>query len=147
LTACATLRVAPNYKLFVMLSGEPAPGFAGSLESEWQKAGCAPLEPGLSLVVRSLGTARPDDDGRFALTLEGAARLAPGLRDLYVTARGDGSGGRGEGRRARAPRGARGPAARPAGGRAAHRGRLERRGPRRRRTQGALRRDELARGL
>jgi hypothetical protein len=56
---CATLRVAPNYKLFVMLSGEPAPGFLASLESEWQNAGCAPLEPGLSLVVRSLGTARP----------------------------------------------------------------------------------------
>ena len=41
---------------------------------------------------RSLGTARTDDDGRFAHTLEGPARLAPGLRDLYVAARGDASG-------------------------------------------------------
>jgi hypothetical protein len=56
---CTNMRAAPNYKLFVMLSGEPSPDFAGSLDIEWQKAGCARLEPGLSLVVRSLGTARP----------------------------------------------------------------------------------------
>jgi hypothetical protein len=40
---------------------------------------------------RSLGTARTDDEGRFALSLTGDARLPDGLRDLYIAAP-DGSG-------------------------------------------------------
>lgn len=40
---------------------------------------------------KSLGVARTDDDGRFKIILEDA-RLPVGMRDLYVAARGDGSG-------------------------------------------------------
>jgi hypothetical protein len=43
---------------------------------------------------RSLGTRRTDDDGRFALTLTGAARLPVGMTDLYAFVKGDGSGAR-----------------------------------------------------
>lgn len=39
-----------------------------------------------------LGEARSDDDGRFALALTGAARLPAGLRDIYVSVKGDRSG-------------------------------------------------------
>jgi phosphatidate phosphatase PAH1 len=42
---------------------------------------------------RSLGIARTYDDGRLAMTLTGAARLPPGMRDMYIAALGDGSGG------------------------------------------------------
>ena len=41
---------------------------------------------------RSLGTARTDDDGRFAVELTDAARLGVGMRDLYVASLGDGGG-------------------------------------------------------
>jgi phosphatidate phosphatase PAH1 len=40
---------------------------------------------------KSLGVARTDDDGRFALVL-GDNRLSTGMRDLYVASLGDGSG-------------------------------------------------------
>lgn len=40
---------------------------------------------------RTLGTARTDDDGRFSLTVSGAALLPVGLRDVYASAP-DGSG-------------------------------------------------------
>lgn len=43
---------------------------------------------------RSLGTARSDDDGRFAMRLEGDKRLPVGMTDLYVFVKGDGSGAR-----------------------------------------------------
>jgi len=39
-----------------------------------------------------LGGATTDDDGRFTLALTGAARLPAGMRDLYVTVDGDGTG-------------------------------------------------------
>ncbi|MBA3461384.1 MAG: hypothetical protein H0T46_15585 [Deltaproteobacteria bacterium] len=39
-----------------------------------------------------LGTARTDDEGEFALALEGNARLGVGMRDLYVSVVGDRSG-------------------------------------------------------
>jgi phosphatidate phosphatase PAH1 len=42
---------------------------------------------------RSLGVRRTDDDGRLSMTLTGAARLPPGMRDMYIAALGDGSGG------------------------------------------------------
>jgi phosphatidate phosphatase PAH1 len=41
---------------------------------------------------KSLGVHTTDDDGRLSLTLEGAARLPTGMRDLYIAALGDGSG-------------------------------------------------------
>ena len=41
---------------------------------------------------KSLGVHRTDDDGRFSLSLEGAARLPVGMRDMYIAALGDGSG-------------------------------------------------------
>jgi phosphatidate phosphatase PAH1 len=41
---------------------------------------------------RSLGTARTDEHGRFALTLAGDRRLPIGMHDLYATALGDGTG-------------------------------------------------------
>lgn len=41
---------------------------------------------------KSLGVRRTDDDGRFDVTLEGAAKLPVGMRDLYVAALGDASG-------------------------------------------------------
>lgn len=41
-----------------------------------------------------LGTARTDDEGEFALALEGNARLGIGMRDLYVSVVGDRSGAR-----------------------------------------------------
>ncbi len=41
---------------------------------------------------KSLGIHTTDDDGRLALTLEGPARLPPGMRDMYIAAVGDGSG-------------------------------------------------------
>jgi phosphatidate phosphatase PAH1 len=41
---------------------------------------------------KSLGVHTTDDDGRLALTLEGPARLPPGMRDMYIAAAGDGSG-------------------------------------------------------
>jgi phosphatidate phosphatase PAH1 len=41
---------------------------------------------------RSLGVARTDSDGRFTIELRDKARLAVGMRDLYVAAHGDGSG-------------------------------------------------------
>lgn len=40
---------------------------------------------------RALGTARTDEDGRFSLSLSGAARLPVGLRDIYAAAP-DGTG-------------------------------------------------------
>lgn len=40
----------------------------------------------------SLGAARTDDDGRFALTLSGTRRLGPGLHALYASALADRSG-------------------------------------------------------
>jgi phosphatidate phosphatase PAH1 len=39
-----------------------------------------------------LGVARTDDDGRFAFSLTGDARLPIGMRDLFVSVRGDRSG-------------------------------------------------------
>ena len=39
-----------------------------------------------------LGAARTDGDGRFALTLTGDERLPAGMRDLYVSVRGDRTG-------------------------------------------------------
>jgi hypothetical protein len=39
-----------------------------------------------------LGSARTGDNGEFALTLEGSARLGVGMRDLYVSVVGDRSG-------------------------------------------------------
>jgi phosphatidate phosphatase PAH1 len=39
-----------------------------------------------------LGVYRTDDDGRLTATLTGTARLPPGMRDMYIAARGDGSG-------------------------------------------------------
>lgn len=41
---------------------------------------------------KSLGVARTNDDGRFKIELTDAARLPVGMRDLYVGARGDGTG-------------------------------------------------------
>jgi phosphatidate phosphatase PAH1 len=41
---------------------------------------------------QSVGSSRTDGDGRFELTLTGAARLPVGLRDLYAHVPGDGSG-------------------------------------------------------
>lgn len=41
---------------------------------------------------RSLGVHRTDDDGRVSFALTGAARLPPGMRDMYIAALGDGSG-------------------------------------------------------
>lgn len=41
---------------------------------------------------RPIATARTDGDGRFTATLRGAARLAPGLTDLYLRVPGDGTG-------------------------------------------------------
>jgi phosphatidate phosphatase PAH1 len=41
---------------------------------------------------KSLGVARTNDDGRFKIELTGTARLPAGMRDLYVGARGDGTG-------------------------------------------------------
>lgn len=41
---------------------------------------------------KPLGVYRTDDDGRLTATLSGAARLPPGMRDMYIAARGDGSG-------------------------------------------------------
>lgn len=41
---------------------------------------------------RSIGTARTDGEGRFALTLSGRARLPVGMRDLYVSVDGDRTG-------------------------------------------------------
>ena len=41
---------------------------------------------------KSLGVHRADDDGRFTVTLGGAARLPVGMRDMYIAALGDGSG-------------------------------------------------------
>ncbi|CAN5783521.1 hypothetical protein BH11MYX3_BH11MYX3_25920 [soil metagenome] len=41
-----------------------------------------------------LGDARTDDEGRFALALEGSARLEIGMRDLYVSVVGDRTGAR-----------------------------------------------------
>jgi phosphatidate phosphatase PAH1 len=41
-----------------------------------------------------LGAARTDDEGEFALALEGNARLGVGMRDLYVSVVGDRSGAR-----------------------------------------------------
>jgi phosphatidate phosphatase PAH1 len=40
----------------------------------------------------SVGSARTDDEGRFNLPLTGASRLPTGLRDLYVSVRGDRTG-------------------------------------------------------
>ena len=42
----------------------------------------------------ALGTARTDDEGYFALPLSGAARLAIGVRDLFVSVVGDRTGAR-----------------------------------------------------
>lgn len=42
----------------------------------------------------SRGTTRTDDDGRFTLTLTGAARLPVGMTDLFAFVPGDGSGAR-----------------------------------------------------
>lgn len=39
-----------------------------------------------------LGTARSDDDGRFSLALAGDERLPTGMRDLYLSVRGDRTG-------------------------------------------------------
>ncbi len=39
-----------------------------------------------------IGTSRTDDDGRFSLTLTGDARLAAGMRDMYLSVRGDRTG-------------------------------------------------------
>jgi phosphatidate phosphatase PAH1 len=41
---------------------------------------------------KKLGTARTDDEGRFALTLSGSSRLPIGVRDLYVSVVGDRTG-------------------------------------------------------
>jgi hypothetical protein len=41
---------------------------------------------------RSVGTARTDEHGRFAMTLEGSTRLPLGMRDLYVASLGDATG-------------------------------------------------------
>jgi hypothetical protein len=41
---------------------------------------------------RRVGSARTDDDGRFALELSGAARLPVGMRDMFVSVVGDRSG-------------------------------------------------------
>ena len=41
-----------------------------------------------------LATARTDGDGKFALSLSGAARLPVGLRDMYLSVAGDRSGAR-----------------------------------------------------
>jgi hypothetical protein len=41
---------------------------------------------------KSLGVVRTNDDGRFSLSLGGAARVPTGMRDMYVAALGDGSG-------------------------------------------------------
>jgi hypothetical protein len=41
---------------------------------------------------QKLGTARTDNEGGFALTLEGADRLPIGIRDMYVSVVGDRSG-------------------------------------------------------
>ena len=41
-----------------------------------------------------VGRARTDDEGRFALTLEGGARLPLGMRDLFVSVAGDRTGTR-----------------------------------------------------
>jgi phosphatidate phosphatase PAH1 len=41
---------------------------------------------------KSLGVRRTDDDGRFDITLQGAAKLPIGMRDMYVAALGDASG-------------------------------------------------------
>lgn len=41
---------------------------------------------------QSVGVTRSDDDGRFSLTLSGAARLPVGLTDLYAHVPGDGTG-------------------------------------------------------
>ena len=42
----------------------------------------------------AVGTARTDDEGHFALPLSGAARLAIGMRDLFVSVVGDRTGAR-----------------------------------------------------
>lgn len=39
-----------------------------------------------------VGTARTNDDGRFSLALSGDARLPAGMRDMYLSVRGDRSG-------------------------------------------------------
>jgi phosphatidate phosphatase PAH1 len=41
---------------------------------------------------KSLGVVRTDHDGRFQIELTDTARLPVGMRDLYVAARGDGTG-------------------------------------------------------
>jgi phosphatidate phosphatase PAH1 len=41
---------------------------------------------------KSLGVHRTDQDGRFSLSLTGAARLPTGMRDMYIASLGDGSG-------------------------------------------------------
>jgi hypothetical protein len=41
---------------------------------------------------RPVGTARTDDEGHFALDLSGADRLPVGMRDLFVSVRGDRTG-------------------------------------------------------
>lgn len=43
---------------------------------------------------RDLGTTRSDGEGRFSLALEGDARLAVGMRDLYASVVGDRTGAR-----------------------------------------------------
>jgi phosphatidate phosphatase PAH1 len=41
---------------------------------------------------KSLGVHRTNDDGRFSLSLTGAARLPTGMRDMYIAALADGTG-------------------------------------------------------
>lgn len=41
---------------------------------------------------KSLGVRRTNGDGRFSITLAGAARLPVGMRDMYVVSRGDATG-------------------------------------------------------